>query len=113
MNWYKKAQETRWFEWDNPNAGDQWTISYRNIEPDELYEAGRSLSDKVIMEKMITKIQNLYSDEPLNSHQMLYWLEKFPLTTEEFFEKVQEANSLFRDEQRIEQRDIDMGISDR
>ena len=118
-NWYKKArwvkesQESRWFEWDD-NMGGTWVIDYKNINPQELYDdSGRAFSDKDIMKNMIVSIQNKWGDRKLTPQQIEYWFDKFGLTTEEFFEGVQEANKLFRDEQRIEERDIEMGLNDR
>lgn len=112
MHWYKKAQETRWFEWED-NNGETWEIDFKNIEPSELYDqSGHALSDEEIMKNMIISIQNKFSDEPISPHQKEYWLEKFKLDTDEFFEKVQEANNLFEDERRIEKRDMEMGLYD-
>jgi hypothetical protein len=108
-NWRKTAQKVKWFEWE-AKPGNIWTIQYRDI--DSLYENGRALSNRVIMEKMIVSIQHKDADISLSSPKQIgYFLDKF-ISEEEFFDKVQETNNKFRDEQRIEQRDIDSGLID-
>jgi len=110
--WIKEAGSNGWFEWDEGAGSGPWIISYRNIEPSELYdETGRAYSDREIMKNMIISIQNTFSDEKLSPNQIEYFIDKF-MTEDEFFENVQEANQLSKDEQRIEQRDIDVGLVD-
>ena len=110
--WMKESQRVKWFEWEDPNSSNNWIINYRDIEPDEMYnEQGRSLSEKEIMRKMIVSIQNKFEDNKLTSAQIEYFIDKFDLESD-FFDMVQETNALFRDEQRIEQRDMDMGLDD-
>jgi len=110
--WMKVADQfnIRWFEWeDDQNGSGKWTITYRDILPDELYgEDGKSLSNRAIIEKMIISIQS-EDGVTLTPEQILHFLNKLSLE-EDFFELVQEANDSFRDEQRIEQRDIDVGL---
>ena len=109
MNWYKKAQETRWFTWED-EAGDKWNISYKNIPNDELYdEEGKSISKRSIIEKMITDI---YLIETGDSVVVDSFLDDEPLLEDEFFDEVRNANLRFEDERRIELRDIGMGLYD-
>jgi len=110
MDWYKKAQKVRWFNWDL-GSGDIWTITYRDIEPSEMYDNGQALSDRAIMGKMIVSIQNKYGDLSLSRKQIEYFLDKF-MSKDEFFDKVQETNNKFKEEEKIEQRDIDSGLID-
>lgn len=111
LNWYslyKKAQSVKWFEWEDPNGGT-WVVEYRDLDPKELYENGRAKSNEELMKLMIIGIQNKWEDKKLTPPQVEYFLKKFPLI-EDFFDEVTEAEKLFRDEQRIEERDIEMGL---
>ena len=112
--WMKKAQsQQKWFEWEDNNGGI-WEIGYKDLPLEELEEMqnekGGILRPEVIMRNMITFIQNKREDDKLTPSQMVYWLEKFKLDPDEFFDKIQETNNLFREEQRIEQGDIDSGL---
>ena len=109
--WMKKSQQVRWFDWQD-NSGEKWNISYRDIDPKEMYENGKALSDKAIMVKMIVGIQSEYSDEKLPKRVIPYWVDKIGIDTQDFFEEVQQANHIFEDEQRIERSDVDSGLID-
>ncbi len=54
----------------------------------------------------------IMNNEKLPQEQISYFIDKV-LSPSEFFEMVQETNKEFMDEERIEQRDIDMGLLDR
>ena len=105
--WMKKSQEIRWFTWEDYPMGEKWDIVYRDI--DSLYdEQGNALPKRILIEKMITKIQNANSDKPIPPNKIGAFLDRFPVLQDEFFEKVDETEEQFQDERRIEERDLHM-----
>ena len=115
--WMKTSQVVKAFTWiDDYKGSGTWDIDYKDIKPEDLYYKdgtliGKSKSDKDIMKEMIQSITNIESGEKLSMIQIDHFIKKL-MTTDEFFDLVQEANQLYGDEQRIEQRDIDTGLID-
>ena len=115
--WMKTSQVVKAFIWiDDYKGSGTWDIDYKDIKPEDLYYKdgiliGKSKSDKDIMKEMIQSITNIESGEKLSMTQIDHFIRKL-MTTDEFFDLVQEANQLYGDEQRIEQRDIDTGLID-
>jgi hypothetical protein len=120
--WMKIAQNNRvrWFDWEDLNSGEMWTIQYRDLDANELdesYDIGKGIgpSEKDVMLRMLLGIENKNSGKKLNWSEIEKFIDPIIgiLSPSEFFEMVQETNKEFMDEERIEQRDMDMGLLDR
>ncbi len=113
--WTKESQNNtvRWFDWEDLKSGEIWTIQYREL--DEFGGTGTGPSEKEIMLRMIISIEPKNSGEKLNYSEIQRFIDPVNgvISPSEFFEMVQETNSEFMDEERIERRDIDMGLLDR
>jgi len=119
--WTKEAQNNtvKWFDWEDLNSAEVWTIQYRDLPANELDQSydknGTGHSENEIMSRMIESIERKSSGEKLGYYEFQRFIDPVNgvISPSEFFEKVQETNNEFMDEARIEQRDIDMGLLDR